>query len=182
VSHQRALAALLREHNPGLSFRGAVTLDDLVSIEPDVLHESRLVAFNSGVVVPAEVLAGLGHGAYHFHAGPSDDHGWARAHFAQRDDGEVFGATAQAMTARVDSAPIIGVESLAIPDQIAGRDPEHLELVRVAHLFWRLSRDLACEAGPLPALLMDWSTPKGARRMTLHADQAGQSSIHCTPN
>jgi hypothetical protein len=42
---QHALAALLREHNPALAFRGAVTRDELLAIAPELLRDARLVAF-----------------------------------------------------------------------------------------------------------------------------------------
>ena len=32
-------------------------------------------------------------------------------------------------------------------------------------LFWRLSRSLACESGPLPTLLVTWSGTRSTRRM-----------------
>src|SRR5690242_7992903 len=115
-AHQQlALAALFREHNPALAFRGAVTHDELLAIAPAVLREARLVAFTSGVVVPGAVLAALGHGAYNFHPGPPDYPGWAPAHFALYEGARTFGATAHVMAARVDSGPIVGVEPFDIP-------------------------------------------------------------------
>jgi len=165
ADQQRALAALLREHNPNLSFRGAVTRDELLAIEPDVLREARLVAFTSGVVVPSTLLNGLGHGAYNFHPGPPDYPGWAPAHFALYDGARSFGATAHVMAERVDSGPIVGVESFVIPDRVDVRGLEQLAFVRLAHLFWRMSRDLACEAQPLPILPIAWSGTRSTRRM-----------------
>src|SRR6185295_19884723 len=105
TQQQRALAALLLEHNPDLSFRCALTPDDLTGIEPDVLRHGRLVSFTSGVIVSGGMLRQLGHGAYNFHPGPPQYPGWAPAHFALYDNARTFGATAHAMVARVDSGP-----------------------------------------------------------------------------
>jgi methionyl-tRNA formyltransferase len=160
-----ALAALLREHNPDLSFRCALTLDDLVGIESDVLRHARLVSFTSGVIVPDAVLRELGHGAYNFHPGPPQYPGWAPAHFALYDNARSFGATAHAMEVRVDSGPIVGVESFAIPDDIGVRELEQIAFERLAHLFWRMSREVACEPGALPELPVVWSGNRSTKRM-----------------
>jgi len=162
---QRALAALLREHNPALAFRGAVTRDELLAIAPEVLRDARLVAFTSGVVVPMAVLAALGHGAYNFHPGPPDYPGWAPAHFALYDDAKTFGATAHLMAARVDSGPIVGIEPFDIPSGVNVRGLEQLAYLRVAHLFWRMARDIACDAAPLPELPISWSGRRSTKRM-----------------
>ena len=165
LGQQRALAALLREHNPALSFRGAVTRDELLAIPPEVLRDARLVAFTTGVVVPEAVLERLGHGAYNFHPGPPDYPGWAPAHFAFYDGARMFGATAHVMVRRVDSGPIVGVEQFVIPDKVDVRGLEQLAFVRLARLFWRMARDIAREAEPLPPLQVSWSGTRSTRRM-----------------
>jgi methionyl-tRNA formyltransferase len=162
---QHALAALLREHNRALAFRGAVTRDELLAIAPEVLHNARLIAFTTGVVVPQAVLEELGHGAYNFHPGPPDYPGWAPAHFALYDGTTTFGATAHVMAARVDSGPIVGVEPFVIPGGVDLRGLEQLAFVRLARLFWRMARDIAREADPLPTLPVEWSGTRSTRRM-----------------
>jgi len=162
---QMALSSLLREHNPALSFRGAVTLDDLEAIERDVLGRSRLLAFTTGVVVPVAILGDIGHGAYNFHPASPDYPGWAPAHFAFYDGAKHFGATAHVMEPRVDSGAIVGVETFDIPDGVDVRGLEQMTFVRLAHLFWRMSHQLACHAGPLPVLPIGWSGIKSTKRM-----------------
>ena len=165
IGQQQALSFLLKEYNPALSFRGAVTSDDLAAIEPEVLREARLVAFVSGVIVPEAILKMLGHGAYNFHPGPPHYPGWAPAHFALYDGARIFGATAHEMAAHVDSGPIVGVESFAIPKDASVRELEQMTFVRLAHLFWRMSKRIACEADPLPTLAIGWSGTKSTKRM-----------------
>jgi len=165
TQQQRALAALLLEHNPDLSFRCALTPDDLTGIEPDVLRHGRLVSFTSGVIVPGGMLRQLGHGAYNFHPGPPQYPGWAPAHFALYDNARTFGATAHAMVARVDSGPIVGVEPFEIPENIGVRELEQIAFERLAHLFWRMSREIACEPGALPELPVAWSGNKSTKQM-----------------
>lgn len=165
ASQQFALTELLKAHNPTLSFRCAVTAEDLAAIEPEVLREARLLAFTTSVIVPESILAALGHGAYNFHPGPPQYPGWAPAHFALYDGARTFGAVAHVMVARVDSGPIVGVESFIIPDKISVRGLEQIAYVRLAHLFWRMSRDLACDPSPLAELSIAWCGTKSTRQM-----------------
>ena len=165
AGQQLALTRLLGEHNPALSFRCVLTLEELTAIEPHVLRSARLIAFTSGVIVPRPMLGALGHGAYNFHPGPPDYPGWAPAHFALYDGAQTFGATAHVMTKRVDSGPIIGVESFVIPDNVGVRELEQIAFVHLAYLFWRLARSIACESAPLPTLPIAWSGTKSTRRM-----------------
>ncbi len=165
VHQQRALGHLLRTHNPALSFRFALTLGELAVIEPRVLHDARLVAFTTGVIVPRDFLEALGHGAYNFHPGPPDYPGWAPAHFALYDGAATFGATMHVMAPRVDSGPIIGVESFPIPEAASVRDLEQIAYIRLGHLFWRKARELACTSAPLPRLPIAWSGIKSTQQM-----------------
>ena len=165
ASQQFALTELLKAHNPALSFRCAVTAEDLAAIEPEVLRGARLLAFTTSVIVPESILAALGHGAYNFHPGPPQYPGWAPAHFALYDGARMFGATAHVMAARVDSGPIVGVESFIVPDKISVRGLEQIAYVRLAHLFWRMSRELAREPSPLRELDIAWCGIKSTRQM-----------------
>ena len=165
VHQQRALGHLLKTHNPALSFRLALTLDELAVIEPQVLRDARLVAFTTGVIVPRGFLEALGHGAYNFHPGPPHYPGWAPAHFALYDGATAFGATMHVMAPRVDSGPIIGVESFAIPDGASVRDLEQIAYIRLGYLFWRKARELACNGAPLPRLPIAWSGIKSTKEM-----------------
>ena len=137
---------------------------DVAAIEPEVLREARLLAFTTSVIVPESILAALGHGAYNFHPGPPQYPGWAPAHFALYDGARTFGATAHVMAARVDSGPIVGVESFIIPDKISVRGLEQIAYVRLAHLFWRMSRDLARDPSPLQELEIAWCGIKSTRQ------------------
>lgn len=162
---QLALTELLKAHNPTLSFRGAVTPEELDAIEPEVLGHARLVAFTTGVIVPSRILNALGYGAYNFHPGPADYPGWAPAHFALYDGAKTFGATAHVMEPRVDCGAIVGEEAFDIPDGIEVRGLEQMAFVRLAYLFWRMSRDIACSAAPLTELPTAWSGIKSTKRM-----------------
>jgi methionyl-tRNA formyltransferase len=165
TSQQLALTELLKAHNPELSFRYALTREDLLALAPATLRHSRLLAFTSGTIVPPQILHALGYGAYNFHPGPPHYPGWAPAHFALYEGGPTFGATAHVMSERVDAGPIIGVETFPIPDGIAVRELEQIAFIRLAYLFWRLSKDLATRSEPMPVLPLEWSGLKSTRQM-----------------
>ena len=165
ANQQFALTELLKAHNPALSFRCAVTAEDLAAIEPEVLCEARLLAFTTSVIVPESILAALGHGAYNFHPGPPQYPGWAPAHFALYDGARTFGATAHVMAARVDSGPIVGVEAFIIPDKIGVRGLELDTHWNDACGRWRMSRDLARDPSPLQELEIAWCGIKSTRQM-----------------
>lgn len=164
-SQRVALTKLLQEHNPQLSFRYALTRDDLLALDPATLRHSRLLAFTTGTIVPPQVLSALGHGAYNFHPGSPDYPGWAPAHFALYEGAKRFGATAHVMAERVDCGPIIGTETFDVPDNIGVRELEQIAFVRLAYLFWRLSKHLATSDEPLNVLPIEWSGKKSTRQM-----------------
>lgn len=165
ASQQLALTALLKAHNPRLSFRYALTKEDLLALRPETLRHSRLLAFTSGTIVPAQILHALGYGAYNFHPGSPHYPGWAPAHFALYEGAPTFGATAHVMSERVDAGPIIGVETFPVPNGIAVRELEQIAFIRLALLFWRLSKDLATRNEPMPVLPLAWSGRKSTRQM-----------------
>lgn len=165
ATQRLALTRLLHAHNPALSFRYVLTAEDIQAIDPASLRNARLLAFTSGTIVPRRILNGLGHGAYNFHPGPPTYAGWAPAHFALYDGASEFGATAHQMVDRVDAGPIVGVETFAIPDGIGIRELEQIAYIRLAYLFWRLSRQLATQSEPLPVLPVRWSGKKSTRQM-----------------
>jgi methionyl-tRNA formyltransferase len=158
------LASLLQSHNPLLTARSVLTLNDLMALEPELLRRARLVAFTTDVIVPPDILDHLGFGAYNFHPGPPHFPGWAPALFAIHHHATEFGVTAHMMAERVDEGPVVGVELFRIPSDIDLHSLEELACVRLAHLFWRLAKVLATQIEPLPELPIRWSGKKNSRR------------------
>jgi methionyl-tRNA formyltransferase len=156
--------SLLSTHNPCLTIIPAETLADLTALKPDTLARARLIAFVTGVIVPAELLHQLGYGAYNFHAGPPTYPGWAPAHFALYERATKFGATAHVMVDRVDEGPIVGVATFPIPPGVSVASLEGMAYARLAHLFWTLAKPLATGREWLPHLPLRWSGRKSTRR------------------
>jgi methionyl-tRNA formyltransferase len=157
-------ASVLSAHNPDLTILAVETLTDLNALDQDTLAHARLVAYATGVVVPAPVLDQLGYGAYNFHPGPPAFPGWAPAHFALYARATQFGATAHVMIDRVDAGPIVGVEMFSIPPGSSVASLEGMAYARISYLFWTMANRLATDSEPLPALPLQWSGAKSTRR------------------
>jgi methionyl-tRNA formyltransferase len=161
---QTALAAALQGHNPQLVIRPITASDQFTALDPAELARSRLLAFATPVIVPEQVLNGLGFRAYNFHPGPPRYPGWAPAHFALYEQASEFGATVHVMEELVDSGAIVSVVRFAIPPQIDVLGLEGLTYAHLAQLFWNLAQKLACECEPLPVSDVAWSSRRYSRR------------------
>ena len=157
-------SSVLRAHNPHLTITPVATLLELNALESEVLARARLIAYTTGIIVPANVLDRLGYGAYNFHPGPPNYPGWAPAHFAFYRRATEFGATAHLMVAQVDAGPIVGVAIFPIPPDVTVASLEGMTYARLSYLFWSLARPLACCSEPLAQLPVRWRGMKTTRR------------------
>ncbi|WP_407180926.1 formyltransferase family protein [Bradyrhizobium sp. STM 3562] len=161
---QMALAAVLRARNPVLTIHPVATPDQFAEFDQATLAQSRLLAFATTVIVPPQVLSGLGFGAYNFHPGPPRYPGWAPAHFALYEQASEFGVTVHEMAQRVDSGPILNVVRFPIPPGVDVLGLEELAYAHLARLFWKLAERMACDPAPPPASELRWNGTKYSRR------------------
>jgi methionyl-tRNA formyltransferase len=157
------LPAALSGHNPDLTVLAIERAEELAALGDDVLRRARLVAFVTTVIVPKAILDQLGYGAFNFHPGPPSYPGWAPAHFALYEGATEFGATAHVMVEKVDAGPIIDVETFLIPPDISVLGLEGMAYARLAFLFWRMAKRLACDPSMPPALPFKWGNKKYSR-------------------
>jgi methionyl-tRNA formyltransferase len=158
-----ALSATLSGHNPDLSVLTIERAEELAVLGDELLQRSRLVAFVTPVIVPKAVLDRLGYGAFNFHPGPPSYPGWAPAHFALYEEAAEFGATVHIMVEKVDAGPIIDVETFPIPPDISVFGLEGMAYARLAFLFWRMAKILACDPSMPPTLPVKWGNKKYSR-------------------
>jgi methionyl-tRNA formyltransferase len=158
-----ALPVALRGHNPHLTVLMIDRLEDLTALGSDVLRRSRLIAFVTPVIVPKSILDQLGYGAVNFHPGPPSYPGWAPAHFALYDEADEFGATVHLMVEKVDAGPIIDLALFPIPPDTSVFGLEGMAYARLAFLFWRMARELACDVSLPAALSVEWGNRKYSR-------------------
>jgi methionyl-tRNA formyltransferase len=157
MAERDTLAALLRAQNPALTILTPQAKAELLALPQATLARARIIGFLTPIVVPANVLAALGYGAYNFHPGPPSYPGWLPSHFAVYDRAPFFGATAHLMAPEVDSGPIVGVELFGVPPGAGVEDLDKLAFVQCARLIWRLAPALARDPAPLPDLRVQWS-------------------------
>jgi methionyl-tRNA formyltransferase len=159
-----ALPGALLGHNPALSVLAIERAEELAALTGDVLARSRLIAFVTPVIVPKTVLDQLGYGAVNFHPGPPSYPGWAPAHFALYEQADEFGATVHVMVEKVDAGGIIDLALFPVPQDTSVFGLEGMAYARLAFLFWRMAKELACEPLLPNALSVEWGGRKYTRR------------------
>jgi methionyl-tRNA formyltransferase len=164
AAEQSILPLALRGHNPLLTVIPIGSATELAALDPDLLSRARLIAFVTAEIVPPNVLAGLGYGAFNFHPGPPSYPGWAPAHFALYDETRQYGATLHVMVEQVDAGPIIDVAFFPVPADISVFGLEGLAYAHLAQLFWRWAKSLATDIAPPPTLPIEWGSRKYSRR------------------
>jgi methionyl-tRNA formyltransferase len=158
-----ALPAVLLGHNAALNVLTIESAEELAALEPDLLRRSRLIAFVTPVIVPKAILDQIGYGAVNFHPGPPSYPGWAPAHFALYDQADEFGATVHVMVEKVDAGPIIDLALFPLPPDTSVFGLEGMAYARLAFLFWRMARELACDRALPPPMPVEWSHRKRSR-------------------
>lgn len=162
------LAGILRLHNPGLTIIPAADGASLNAAVDSAPPGTRLIAFLTGVVVGADLLARLSGPSYNFHPGPPAYPGKYPLSFALYDGAPRFGATAHEMVAQVDSGPIVGAVEFDLPPQAGfawGMERAHDASIR---LFLMLAPRLATSPEPLAHVAASW----GPRRCSQKAADA----------
>jgi methionyl-tRNA formyltransferase len=163
-----ALAGILSVRAPQLDIRHIESRAALDALDVETLAGARLIGYFTDVIVPQHILDAIGYGSYNFHPGSPDYPGWGPAHFAIYDQAPAFGVTAHVMHARVDSGPIIGSETFAVPPGTSVQRLEQFAFVALVRLFSDLAEALVLGA-PLAELPIAWSgqtcTRRGIRAM-----------------
>ena len=164
AAEQVALSRILQSFRPDLAIWPVATIEELRKIAPASLSNARLVAFASGVIVPPDLLARFGRGAYNFHPGPPNYPGWAPAHFALYDRADAFGVTFHAMAERVDSGTILDVVSFPIPQGCTLMGLGELAYAHLLQMFEVWAETLAREPSLTPRCALSWSGRTNTRR------------------
>ena len=83
VAERCVIGSVLQAYNPLLTLIPVGSSAELAELTTDVLERARLISFVTAIIVPQNILARLGYGAFNFHPGPPRDPGWALSHFAR---------------------------------------------------------------------------------------------------
>ena len=157
-------AQFLQKCNPSLEIAGAYDLTGLRHGIRGREQETRLIAFLTGVIVPADILDKLGPTPYNIHPGPPEYPGSYPEAFAIWEKAEFFGVTGHEIKASVDSGPIVYVERFPMVDlpNLQGL-VDQLYPVAV-EAFSKIAFHCANSDADLPHLAERWGQKKGTRR------------------
>jgi len=162
------LPAVLKGHNPALSVICVESKADLeaacLDAGPPPDGKRRLIAFCTGIIVPAAVLDAFDGPAYNFHPGPPSYPGAHAASFAIYDGAERFGATAHVMEKSVDSGAIVGVRWFDVPEKARYVELELAAYRELFQLFLELAPHLACDDQPLAPVDEPWGKRKTTKK------------------
>ncbi len=159
------MAAVLDRHSPGLPVVGCPDLAALREATAEAKSGRRLIAFCTDVIVPADVLEGLGGPAYNFHPGPPEYPGSQVACFAVYEGVREFGVTVHEMSPAVDSGRIVAVRRFPVPQDAKFMDVEILAYKTMLALFEELAPHFATDDRPLPPSGDAWSGPVRTKAM-----------------
>src|SRR5690606_33502142 len=104
-----------------------------------VREDDILVCFNTGIIVPRDVLSRY-RSAFNFHAASPDFPGRDPHHWAIYRGAKRFGVTAHIMTEKVDDGPIVSTASFASPENCAPQELRALAYRRLIELFVKCLR------------------------------------------
>lgn len=154
---------VMRRLDPRISIVGADSPAALDALYRELPRTTRLIAFSTNVIVPAEILVHFHYNCINFHPGPPDYPGYRPTGFALYQGARRFGVTAHYMVDRVDEGPIVATETFDIAP-----DAELLDVVgeaygQLARLFVKLAPRLIETARPLPRAGVSWSGRKSTR-------------------
>lgn len=159
-----SLAPCLQAWPPGVNLQIAVTLADLEAVLDQDSNVTRLISFGSGVIVPVPILNRLSGPAYNFHPGPPDYPGLFPSVFALYDGAQRFGVTLHEMAAKVDSGPIVAVETFAVTPVWDRLALDTVTFTAMVKMLERFAPQLADVTRPLAPIAVTWSGKRRTRK------------------
>lgn len=139
-----------------LTVRAADSLDSISKALDQTTEKTRLIAFCTGIIVPAAMLKRVSSGAYNFHPGPPEYPGIFPSCFAIYDGATTFGATAHRMTDRIDEGEIVGTQSFPLSSETDRLSLDKLALDNVLILFSTLLPRIVDLSNDLPSSGESW--------------------------
>ncbi len=158
------LRQFLHGQNPDLEVDIALNQAELRQAIAGRGADTRLICFNSKVIVPGDILQQLGPVPYNIHPGPPQFPGSYPIAYALRDRAATYGATAHEMVEKVDAGPIVHVEQIAIEPDISLDELTELAFTLGTRVFSFIAIYCAHNADALPQLDISWSGEKSTKK------------------
>ena len=99
---------------PEVTFLFIDSKEQLLGINDEKLHNSRLIAFFTEIIIPKTVLDKVSFGCYNFHPSTPNRRGWAPLNYALFEGDKQSGTTLSQINDKVDSGPIIGFDTFDV--------------------------------------------------------------------
>jgi len=161
------LQDFLQNENPNLEIKTAL---DEVELREKVGNDgscTRLLCFNSPIIVPKDILDELGPAPYNIHPGPPEYPGSYPIAFALKDNALKYGATAHEMIEKVDAGPIVYVCEMPIAADINLEQLTELAFNLGIEVFRKIAVHCAHSTVALPHLDRKWGKDKSTRKAYL---------------
>ncbi len=160
------LTRVLEEQNPQLRITHVGDEAALTALtgRPEGLVNSRLIAYCTSVIVPADILNQLPGPSYNFHPGPPSYPGVYPANFAIYDGAAKFGITVHEMAENVDAGAIVATEWFDVPDDFTSSKLEEKAYILLYQVFCQLAPQLADLSAVLPPIDESWADKKSTMK------------------
>jgi methionyl-tRNA formyltransferase len=150
---------------------------DLNKHAVDIKGRVLLISYDSGLIIPADILNALSCPAYNFHPAPPEYPGRDAHHFAVYEDVTVYGVTAHEMLPAVDAGQIVGVKRFPVPGH---QTPQELFKTAQSHmlkLFEEIAPRLVSNEPPEP-IGESWGKRKTTRKDFLQMCEISRDISH----
>lgn len=128
-------------------------------LEAHLQSNSRLIAFGSPVIVPADFLKQLASPALNIHPGPPEFPGIYPSAFALYRHSPFFGTTLHIMDDKIDHGPIITAPRFKIPEGSTRADLDYLSYQHVLQHIAGFLPHLISDTPAQPDQNEQWGTP-----------------------
>jgi Formyl transferase len=158
------LVKFVRTQNPLLDVETAFSQEELRQKIGGQGAHTRLISFNSEIIIPKSILDGLGPIPYNIHPGPPDYPGSYPLNYALKNGAENYGVTGHEIWEKVDAGPIVYVEQIAIEPDMLLHELSAMAYTMAVKAFSVIAIHCAKSAAPMAHLNARWSGQKSTRK------------------
>lgn len=158
------LVQFIKNENPDIEVKAALNEAELRRQIGDQGSDTRLISFNSPIIIPKDILDKLGHTAYNIHPGSPKYPGTYPVAFALKDKASSYGATAHEIIEKVDAGRVVIVEETSIPVGISLEQLTALAFELATQVFSQVAIHCATSIESLPVIERQWSGEKSSKK------------------
>ncbi|MBL4616975.1 MAG: hypothetical protein JKY46_04725 [Robiginitomaculum sp.] len=161
------LVQFIKNENPGIEVNAVLNESELRQQIGDQGSDTRLISFNSPIIIPKDVLDSLGPTAYNIHPGLPKYPGTYPVAFALKDHASSYGATAHEIIEKVDAGRIVLVSETNISTDISLQQLTELAFELATQVFSQIAIHCANSSESLPTIDRQWVGEKSSKKTYL---------------